>query len=611
MLQEMLSTDIFLSQIKEDIKLLQENFKNQDTNIIKDEYAFNYWVLSRLYSIDEELIKDQITEYDDKNIDCYVFYPDSKELYLIQNKFYSESTSVSRNDVSDFLRTPLTQLLSGEYKRSIELQEIFNSIYKDPEAKIFLHFYVTNNKEYADIRKNIESFNIDTHGGITANVLAKFYMLNDIYEQYYGKNYKENVSFEYNLKTFNNGTFASLRKDYGIEGICEPYYIITPISEVYKMAKEADNKKYPLFEANIREFLGKNAVNNGIIATLKSEEDRKNFLYYNNGITITCSKIKTSKLEDMKRSLPLVNPQIVNGCQTVSSIKCVLENYSMDEIENYFKNVCIMIKALVIPNIDEAENKEFAKNVVRYTNRQNAVSDKAFATDFDMFYRMQQEFEKRGFLLLVKQSDKNKFNNKYSKAQKNKLLQTANVKAQEVGFQLEKTDDIVIQLEKVLQIFLALKKDGYFAYSKKPKVLKKDDEVYKDYSTKIHDYMRFDNIIKLYLLFKRADIEKSRSADFRTPIPYYLLGFLNKFLQEKSISYDKFFDSDVNTINSAYSYLKSLTSLYKRFYKDEMKDNQGNPIEYNQMIKKPIEPTILEKAIVIAKEMNQEFPSII
>ena len=40
----------FREQIKEDIQLIQKEYGCIDDKIQRDEYAFNYWVLSRLYS---------------------------------------------------------------------------------------------------------------------------------------------------------------------------------------------------------------------------------------------------------------------------------------------------------------------------------------------------------------------------------------------------------------------------------------------------------------------------------------------------------------------------------------------------------------------------------
>lgn len=600
-------SDMFLNQIKEDIRILQDNFKDVDEKILKDEYAFNYWVLSRIYSIDEELIPSYITEYNDKNIDCFVFYEDSKELYIIQNKYYAKDNPVKRNDVSDFLETPLNQLLNGHYK-SKELQDIFDKIYPDPEAKIFLHFNVSNNKENIDSKKNIESFNVTPHKNIKAYINAKYHTLDDLYNLYYGKNYKEDHNFTYDLNTINKGTYASLREEYGITGICEAYYIITPITEIYNMYQKAEKKNYPLFEENIREYLGvgsKTSINSGIISTLKDENERKNFLYYNNGITITCSGVEPSKNEKNKRILPLVRPQIVNGCQTVNSIVEVLKDYNSEEIGSQFSSVYLMVKALIIPNLNIKGNKEFANNVVKYTNRQNAISEKAFAANIDKFYRFQDEFMKRGFILLVKPSDKNKFKN-YLKENKDELFAKTQKYAKSVGYKDFKMGDLSVELEKLLQVYVALKTDGYTAYKSKPEVLKQNSKIYANFSLTIEHDLSWDNMIKLFLLYKRAESDQKQNIkndpDKKYPIPYYLLGFLNKFLNKQNVEYSKFFTSEIDMINDAYRYLSLLTNIYRKTYLKTKK------IEYNNMIKNAIDEDILIDSIQTLEDTECRFP---
>ncbi|HCA42063.1 MAG TPA: hypothetical protein DEP28_02280, partial [Bacteroidetes bacterium] len=61
---------IFFEQINEDIQLLKDKLA-WDTNTSKDEYTFNYWILSNIYNIDEESANNNITEYNDKGIDCF------------------------------------------------------------------------------------------------------------------------------------------------------------------------------------------------------------------------------------------------------------------------------------------------------------------------------------------------------------------------------------------------------------------------------------------------------------------------------------------------------------------------------------------------------------
>lgn len=596
--------EMFKEQIGEDIALIQKDLLYIDSHLSKEAYAFNYWVLSRIFSIDEELIPELITEYSDKAIDCFVHYEDSKELYIIQNKYYDLSGVVARTDVADFLSTPLTVLKSNNYTKSSDLQNAFNKAKEDSEYKIIICFFATTQKESSDIKSLINNFNI-TDQNLPCYVEARYIGIKEIYELYYGKNYKENINFTYPLGTPKRGTFASLREQYGMEDLYEAYYIVTPVSELYKMILEAEKRNYAIFEKNIREYLGPTSINTGIVQTLKSKSERKNFIYYNNGVTIICKKIEPSYQDtaSQMRRLPLVDPQIVNGCQTVESIKKVLENLSENTIKEEYKSVYVMVKALVIEDRDDAKNNDFFEKVVKYTNRQNAISDKAFVSSIDVFDRMKQEFEKRGFLLFVKPSDKNS-SKKLSKADRAKLIQKANVTISKMDIPIVNYADICIPLEKLLQVFLALMKTGYFAFTKKNQILKQNGEIFENYCMQIHNYLTIDNMIKLYCLYKKAENERMQTDDKRTPIPYYIIGFLGELIGEKSTENIKekldYIFGNALVFSETYKYLGAITKGYKRAYEDRIV-----PGDYNSMIKKVIDENVLSYAIGTADDVGE------
>lgn len=72
---------------------------------------------------------------------------------------------------------------------------------------------------------------------------------------------------------------------------------------------------------NVRYFLGlDNDVNREIKLTLQSDE-AKTFWYLNSGLTIVCDQI--ASIANGHHALTLVNPQIVNGCQTAAVIHSV------------------------------------------------------------------------------------------------------------------------------------------------------------------------------------------------------------------------------------------------------------------------------------------------
>lgn len=587
--------DVFREQIEEDIDLIRSQYASQDSRLNKPGFALNYWILSRIFSMDEEVIPDHITEYKDKGIDCFVHHPENRELIIIQNKHYSENVSVQRKEVSDFLVSPLHALTSGTYERSPDLQRCFNSVKDNEEYNVKLYFFTTTDKKANEIESIIREFNKSQSKRTKCRVSASYFGISQIYDLYFGKNYQDEARFTYDLVFPFKGMSAAIREEYEVDAN-PSLYVFTPVSQVYNMLKAAEEKYYPLFDKNIREYLGRNPINNGIIRTLESESERRNFVYYNNGITIICKSFEANNQEAGVQKRTLKNPQIVNGCQTANSIKEVFKNLDATEIEQGYKNVHVLIKALAIKDRQEP-HKTFYENVVKYTNTQNAINDKAFTSNEDRFYRIQEGFKDRGFLLLVKPSDLNTFKSRPKDEIRN-LIQKAKKTIQKLDYSISKLDDICIPLEKLLQVFMALIRDGCFAFTKKYLVLKQDEEIFNSYTSRINDFLTFDDMIKLFCLYKRAENDRKKSDDKRTPTPYYVIGFLGYLIGERDhqnikTSFGTIF-GDREVCDEAYKYLVFLSNVYRSDF--FAKNNR----DYTLMIKDPIDEDILRKAIVNA-----------
>ena len=391
----------FKEQIKEDIQLIQKDYGYIDDNLQRDEFAFNYWVLSRLYGMDEEIIASNITDINDKGIDCFVHYEDTRELYLIQNKYYDEFTSVDRSDVADFLTTPLNVLLAGNYKRSEELQKIFDRIHKDSDYKIWLHFYVTNDLDNGDIENLINQFSFNDEK-IKAFVGVKYYKLSDISRIYFGDRFTNKIPFTTELTTRVSATSLDVRpKDYKLDWMIDLRFVMVNVADLYLLYKKAIEKNYELFEENVREFLGTQGINNGIIKTLKSTTDRENFFYYNNGITLICEKCETLRGTEASKGyresrnqygFRLTNPQVVNGCQTINSIAEVLSHCNEEDMLEEYEKAYVLVKIYVFDENSKIEKEGLDKNIVKYTNSQNGIDEKAFASKQNYFLNLQVEF---------------------------------------------------------------------------------------------------------------------------------------------------------------------------------------------------------------------------
>ena len=564
---------IFREQISEDIRLIQENLSWAE-NIKKDEYAFNCWVLSNIYNLDEEECVSNITEYNDKCIDCFVHYEEDRELYIIQNKYYALNNRLSSQDVSDFLTRPLASLNDGNYKNP-ELQRIYNRT-KEGDYTVYLHFYVTNNIPSEDIDAVLKDFNRE-------NIIARVFYLDDIREKYYGESFKRTEQLKASIKVVNRATYLAIRKEYKLPNMLESYHVMAEVHDVYELYQQAKSSDYELFEENIRDYLGDSGkINKAIIKTLETPEERGNFFYYNNGITIICDNAKADS-----EKVGINNPQIVNGCQTVNSIVKVLHHD--DNRKNNFRDTYVLVKILVL----DKKDKDFYEKVVQYSNSQNAVNEKVFGARQQPFFKIQRYISKQGFLLIVKQSDKNTFKDKYAdKKLKGKLLKLANNNSLVDFHQFGKITDVQIQLETLIQIIGAFKEDAYFAYSKKSSLLKQSSKYYQNFSVKIDDFFTTYGMVKLIILYKKSECDKRGSADGKSPSPYYLLNFLGWYLDDRGIDKQAFLTrASMEQLAFVYKYFKVLPSKYYSTYKEKY------GLEYNEMIKQKVDTDLMRKIL--------------
>lgn len=570
----------FIKQIKEDIKNYQENLA-YIKNMEKEEWAFNYWILDKFFYVEEELIEEKIIEYRDMGIDAYEFYQDTKELFLIQNKYYSEKTKLDVDYVkNDFLLRGINALRNGTYIRSEELQKIFNKYKNDPEFIVYLELYITNNLKSDEIENYIKEFNKKN-----PNYIAKIHYLDDIKEKYYGEAEQNRKDLKVNIKTVNKGTVLNINtKDYKLKNIIDAKYILTPVSSIFEIYKRAKKEKYPLFDKNIREYLGNKGINKKIYETLLNKEERNNFFYYNNGITIICDKLGTFKSipqNNFTQSIEIKNPQIVNGCQTVNSIYEALNNSDEQDVEEEYKDTFIMVKILEIDRKKYEEN-ELYNNIVKYNNSQNSINEKNFVSNTEIFKRLQLEFEKKGFLLLIKQSDKEMFKNKYKTISNLIKLNDQNIQKFNLK-EIKKIKDLYIELDKLLQVINAFMESGYVSYTKKGNMLKLETKEYMraiEFIKKVTN----DDILDLYLFYKRLEERKKDDKNHRFPISYYAIDYFSKFeCQERNSDKIK---ENLETSEKVEKLIKFYEAM-SRYYVQEYSRKHG--LEYNMMIKKEID----------------------
>jgi hypothetical protein len=290
----------------------------------------------------------------------------------------------------------------------------------------------------------------------------------------------------------------------------------------------------------------------------------------------------------MNASFVIDNPQIVNGCQTVNSIYEALKNIDPNKIEKEFRDSFVMLKILEIDRDDSGEDTLY-KDIVKYNNSQNSIDEKAFVANTDIFIKLQSEFEAKGFLLLIKQSDKNRYANKYKSATKLKELSSERVGRFGLS-EIKKVSDAYIQLEKFLQVINAFVAGGYTAYVKKSSMLKFGSEQYKIAIDFIKNGNVTNNVmLDLYMLYKRAEQAKKEKADNRNPIPYYLIdGFAKYECDGRQISK---ITEQLDSLEKVNKIISLYTAVSKAYTKDYFKKYN---IDYNKMIKRNVDYDIFD-----------------
>lgn len=189
-----------------------------------------------------------------------------------------------------------------------------------------------------------------------------------------------------------------------------------------------------IFDENIRNYEGDNSVNNGIYNTSTDSEESEYFYFYHNGIVFICDECRNSV---GNQTANLLSSAIVNGCQTVVSLKKAMDDGILKD------TTFIPIRIIETSDID------LRAKITEYLNSQNKIRDSYFLSNNTFIRELQSELFKVGYYL---ERLANEYNYKLS------LKKIP-----------EYPKEKILQLEKVIQIYVAYYNNEYAAVSKRGK----------------------------------------------------------------------------------------------------------------------------------------------
>ncbi len=284
------------------------------------------------------------------------------------------------------------------------------------------------------------------------------------------------------------------------------YISLVNLATYYKfITDDNDRLRSSFFEANVRDYQGKNSVNSRIAESLASSNN-EDFWWLNNGITILAEKVNPVT----NKELSVVNPEIVNGLQTSTEIyNYYSENKELLKLET--RNVLVRV---IVPASEESRD-----NIIFATNNQTNIPKSSLRVTDTIHLQIEMYFKNRGLYY-----DRRK---NYYKNQKKKAVDIVGVS---------------FLAQCLISIFLR-KPD--FARAR-PSTLLTDDETYNKLYESNAD---LEVYYKTALLGKKIQTNLAKTTEMtsaeRNDVLYYLLyGVSAKVVGKKDILY-----SDVKNID--------------------------------------------------------------
>lgn len=454
---------VYYSRINQELVKIQK--ENNYQNLSK---SFAHWYLNNFYKINSNDLGEIIIDgYGDNGIDAIV--KENDVLKIFQFKFPDKAGNINKH----IEEATILKIINGYKKLTANRKPTnanenfinYRNIIK--EENIFRYEFIfvsftdslsTNAKDALDT--SISEIKDLTGNSIVCVIEDKKKICDKIDRAQ--KHNMINIDIKYGnlLPGYNVGDNVK-----SWVGFCSAKEILHSVENVLDI----------IFDENIRNYEGDSAINNGIYKTSSDVDESKYFYFYHNGIVFICDECKNSVGNQMAN---LCSAAIVNGCQTVVSLKRAMD----DEL--------LQNDTFVPIRIIETNDIDLRAKVTEYLNSQNKIRDSYFLSNNTFIRELQGELLKSGYYL-------ERLANEY-----NYKLSLNKVK--------EYPKDKILQLEKVIQVYVSFYNNEYAAVSKRGKneLFNKDliNELICDISSNkvLTSQKNYNEICKIITMYRRC-----------------------------------------------------------------------------------------------------------
>jgi AIPR protein len=308
---------------------------------------------------------------------------------LIQSKWSRNATkTIEEGDCQKFLKG-IEQLIRCDFttfnerirKREIEL----TTFLKRSDVRITLVVAYSSSQDLSEpVKRSLAQFlEQQNNVGDTEVFSLEVLNLSAMYAYLSGSGGTNKIKMQIGLTEW--GT---------VESPYRAYYGQVAVSEIETWVAHGK----PLLDKNLRFYRGSTDINNAIEATLSQQPEH--FWYFNNGITILCSKVEKTRLNGDSRNYGIFDCEgvsVANGGQTVG----VIWEASRRPRGNQPSDAKVHVRLISLEKCPE----DFGRTVTRGTNTQNPIQNRDFAALDPNQQRLAREMELDGKKYAFKSGD--------------------------------------------------------------------------------------------------------------------------------------------------------------------------------------------------------------
>ena len=362
----------YLDELKKDIE--SEGAKNGRP----EHYNFIVWFL-RMYGFEDNSIDNSIVDKaGDKGNDAIFVNHVSKTILILQSKYSSNfgGKKIVKSEVLDLIDNAKKFNNKNDFKvliknSNVETRNLLNLAadkYNRDNYDIHLEFISTHNKLDKDETKYLTKLAEDLDR--CTLFIRDIKELELLYMEYLQENTPRLGKIEIGLEDSMMLNLSN-KLDKQILGGKASICLFSLADIEYAFRNYADE----LFNKNLRIFISDKPITNKTIKkTLSDNEESKKFILYNNGGTILCDRY-----EQRDNKIIMWNPQIINGCQTVTSI--------LKEGQGA-KNSYMLFKLI------ETKDIKLIDNITFYSNLSNKLYPRDYFSGEKNQVRLKRDFGK-------------------------------------------------------------------------------------------------------------------------------------------------------------------------------------------------------------------------